>query len=421
MRISAIALLLSVSSWLVFMGEASGIRRGAEFPEVSEKKSSPITIDNKALPDGEQRRRAYALYVVAPDLTTIPNNDLDMRFSKIRFEDDSVDTSRLPLTAADYPVTMETALWLSRSDCPSVTVPEVCSECEGIDFPALVQDIGGPPSHPGQAGFWDELFEVAEVQKQRLNGTDVNKVLPLPDIWQDFDTLEDVANAVHDEYPGLHHQALIGYLMRNGATVDNNTVPQHCNAEFLRGIVMLSHLNTWAIAEVGPVNFAVKYHQGRARPEEVAYKISTPELNATDGVPQKLLDIIPQNSLSTAEEFTAYPEGSPMHPSWPAMHSAASVGSTWLAVVLNLSDEQHCQAKLVDYGVAYARTVAGVHYASDNIAGLRLGQQIMEDKLPSYLEEKYGADPALVQAKIAAVHFDWDDFTQSECYISRMT
>ena len=110
-----------------------------------------------------------------------------------------------------------------------------------------------------------------------------------------------------------------------------------------------------------------------------------------------------------------------MHPSWPAMHLAASVGSLWLAVVMNLSNEQMCQAQLVDYGVAYARTVAGVHYASDNISGLRLGQKIIADKLPTYLNEIYGSNATAVEEKVQQVLLDWTTFLESDCYVSRMT
>lgn len=413
MRFSAQVLLLCSIFSLLSTIHGSKIRRGALKLKQENEITSPVEYD-KAL---NANRQLYTIVVVS---TPGISYDMGIRFSKVRFDDASIDTSRLPLSRADYPVTMETANWLSESRCPSVVVPEQCPECEGYDFETLVSEIGGPPTNPGEAGYWEELYEVALVQELRKNNTDANSVLPLPDIWEGFD-LADVANAVHDEYPGSHHQSLIQYLLKDGATVDNNSVPQHCNAEFLRGIVMLSHLNTWAIATVGPINFAVKYFVGRARPEEVAYKIYTGELTLSDGVPQDLLDIILDLNLTKAEEFTAYPEGSPMHPSWPAMHSAASVGSTWLAVVMNLSEEQKCQAKLVDYGVAYARTVAAVHYASDNMAGLKLGQKIMENVLPGYLEEKYGANATLVQNKIKAVHFEWDDFLESDCYKTLMT
>lgn len=68
--------------------------------------------------------------------------------------------------------------------------------------------------------------------------------------------------------------------------------------------------------------------------------------------------------------FTAYPEGSPTHPAWPAMHSAASSASLWLAVVADLTEEQYCQVLRTDFAVAYARTVAGVHYPSECMIGV---------------------------------------------------
>jgi hypothetical protein len=124
---------------------------------------------------------------------------------------------------------------------------------------------------------------------------------------------------------------------------------------------------------------------------------------------------IPLYSLEKAVNYTAYTEGSPMHPAWPTMHSAASSASIWLAVILNLSPEQFCQAKLVDYGVAYARTVAGVHFPDDNIAGLNLDQETIAAKMPEHLEQRYGSNPVAVREKIASLRFDWRDFLDSEC------
>ena len=54
-----------------------------------------------------------------------------------------------------------------------------------------------------------------------------------------------------------------------------------------------------------------------------------------------------------------------------------------------------------------ARTVAGVHYRDDNIAGLKMGQEIVARELPQYLAFKYGADPIKVRQKIASFRFDW--------------
>lgn len=64
-------------------------------------------------------------------------------------------------------------------------------------------------------------------------------------------------------------------------------------------------------------------------------------------------------NITKATDFTQYPEGSPLHPSWPAMHSAASSASLWLAVVADLTEDQYCQVLRTDHSVAYARTIAG--------------------------------------------------------------
>ena len=127
---------------------------------------------------------------------------------------------------------------------------------------------------------------------------------------------------------------------------------------------------------------------------------------------QKKVDALP--SFPRPTDFTAYPEGSPGHPSWPAMHAAASGLSFWLSVVLNITPMQHCQAKLTDYAVAWGRTVAGVHYEDDNIAGLDMGQEIVARLLPDHLAEMYGADREVVQLKIDAMRFSWRDFNPKD-------
>ena len=97
------------------------------------------------------------------------------------------------------------------------------------------------------------------------------------------------------------------------------------------------------------------------------------------------------------------------------MHSAASSASFWLAVILDLTDEQYCEALRVDYAVAFARTCAGVHYPTDNISGLNLGQAIVADLLPGHLEKVYGSDPEKVKAKIERLRFDWNNFDSYTC------
>jgi len=233
--------------------------------------------------------------------------------------------------------------------------------------------------------------------------------MPLPDIWADY-TIDDVAEAVHNEYPGTHHVEVLKYLLNAGAKIDRSIIPSDCVSEFLRGVVMLSEINTWTIATVGPQNFQTKWYGGQARPEEVVYQIMEGTISP-DNVPTILMDLLVDMDVSNGgRNFTAYPEGSPNHPSWPAMHSAASAGSMWIPVVMDLTPAQLCQVKLVDYGVSYGRTVAGVHYPSDNIVGLNLGQEIVARKLPRYLFNQYGGDIVTIREKVDSLRFDWNDF-----------
>ena len=123
-------------------------------------------------------------------------------------------------------------------------------------------------------------------------------------------------------------------------------------------------------------------------------------------------------NLKNSTSFTAYPEGCPQHPSWPGMHAAASTSSLWLAVVANLTADQYCQALRMDFACATGRLVAGVHYHSDNIAGLNIGQQLVAEQLPGVLKRKYGANIRAVRRKVRSLRFDWNTFNPEACTVT---
>jgi len=52
----------------------------------------------------------------------------------------------------------------------------------------------------------------------------------------------------------------------------------------------------------------------------------------------------------------------------------------------------------MDFSVAYYRTLAGVHYPSDNRAGLALGQYLVQKHLPEHLAKLYACDKASAKA-----------------------
>jgi len=357
------------------------------------------------------------------------SNSDTIRFSqKITFENDvSLNEIKdfFPLGGNDYPMSSDLTELLSKSNCPSVVRPDDYEVSQSVQ--EMIQLVGGYPSHAPQAAFWPWFEEVAVYQQQRRvfgNEPAMTKMpwLNLPNLWQNF-TVKDVAEAVHDEFPGSLQEKLLVSLIKQGLKVDNNIIPKRSRKQFLHGPVMYSNLNTWAIDMVGPTNFAAKYYVGRARPEEIAWTIhcSLPEnlnlfncssvtkLNVANPsvVPTTIVSLVRNMTLTSMQSFTGYPEGSPMHPSWPAMHSAASSLSLWLPIVAELTPEQWSQAKKTDLAVAMARTVAGVHYRDDNIAGLKMGQEIVARELPQYLAFKYGADPIKVRQKIASFRFDW--------------
>lgn len=96
--------------------------------------------------------------------------------------------------------------------------------------------------------------------------------------------------------------------------------------------------------------FEMKYFFGLARPEEV-----WSQLNGLDG---KLL--------------TAYPEGCPNHPSFPAGHASAAAGGLVYLIreFPKLTDYQLKRVLDMGYSWAMFRSFAGVHHAIDNIVGL---------------------------------------------------
>lgn len=94
------------------------------------------------------------------------------------------------------------------------------------------------------------------------------------------------------------------------------------------------------------------------------------------------------------------------------MHSAASSSSLYLAVVMDLSPEQIAEARKLDYAVATSRSLAGVHYESDNLAGLALGEEVVARELPDFLAQ-FASSPeeaaqirSATKAKIAKIRQD---------------
>ena len=237
-----------------------------------------------------------------------------IRFSKI-IENRSITNPSYPLGRDQYPFSNAIASNVRSTDAVSV----VDSEQDFFSWqePQLIQWAGGPPSYPtcgdeNDHAFWNEMREVIEVQLMRKEFGDVQgsacQAMPLPNLWKDF-SLNEAAEAVHDEvrliqcfvspktisvisseridltpriihlytfpfcgvlqYPGLHQANLIADIMGKtyGEIVFDEQVLNGYAKRFLRGIVMLADLNTWAVSTIGDYNFFLKWNYGRPRPE----------------------------------------------------------------------------------------------------------------------------------------------------------
>merc|ERR1711933_482224 len=113
---------------------------------------------------------------------------------------------------------------------------------------------------------------------RRANG-DLSDILQLPDLWIEagYD-IHQIADNVHDEYPGLWQANLIQSFFGQGVAIDYNILPFRSQFDFVGGLVRMTGINTWAVATVSPTNFLAKWTYGRPRPEEVAWMIYNGEI-----------------------------------------------------------------------------------------------------------------------------------------------
>lgn len=88
------------------------------------------------------------------------------------------------------------------------------------------------------------------------------------------------------------------------------------------------------------------------------------------------------------------------------MHSSLAAMLLVLAVVMDITPEQYNELRKFAVNIAFGRTYAGVHYPSDNIFGLKLGEHVIAQILPDFLDT-VGADREVVLARIAQYRTDW--------------
>ena len=333
---------------------------------------------------------------------------------------DGVHHELFPLMRYNYPISGTTARMIqdqTKADSPMTPGDYMLKGDEAEKYCGFLEPPHYPSSNPFDP-FWHELRKVVDFQYARIHKVHPSNLSTWPKLWKSYD-LEQIAAAVKNEFPNSEQAGQLDDFLKNGGIKMDHTVMNYRSYRDAVGLVFtLSTINAWVISAVSPITFLCKWTNGVPRPEEIAYLIAKGKFTTADGVPHDLVYKIKRLHLKNAFDFTAYKDqGSPTHPSWPAMHSSGSTLSLWLPVVAKLTAEQYCEALRMDLAVAHARIVAGVHYYQDNFAGLQLGMNVLYETLPKYLADNYYADEARVRHKLNHLMFDWKDFDPKRCTI----
>jgi len=196
--------------------------------------------------------------------------------------------------------------------------------------------------------------------KEVIEGKTTKKITRGP--VKNIVTLRDGCSYVHSDSPFELWGKVVDLLLEWG-------VPQRLQSRIndhdgqgqsrftVYGSPFMHGLIGYAILMAGPVSFAAKWKDMVARPEQLCFEWLNMLLSQ------------------------AYPEGSPMHPSRPAMHSFAALVCCY--VLTELFDEFYelpngrqlgAELRLLADNVGYFRVFAGVHYPSDHDDAVELAK-----------------------------------------------
>lgn len=270
---------------------------------------------------------------------------------------------------------------------PRVTV-------EPNEFPA--------PIYPEDEGFWDQFTQTIHAASMAQDKAAYRRGVSPALEASNVNRADLAAEAVHRDWP-----TEILTIGARYATSGFRTI-EPLEGVFTDKVVLLNYLMSWAAWAVSANSFCAKWHFMMPRPEEVAGAIVRNEIDAPEHVKLQLFDMVSRQSLlADQRKFTTYPEGSPNHPSYNAMHSAAAgAAATVVKVVMELSKQDTDMINLTARNMAYFRTTAGVHYPQDNKTGLWLGQETVKRLLPTKLAE-LGVDAALTENLLADAYIEW--------------
>lgn len=222
---------------------------------------------------------------------------------------------------------------------------------------------------------WDELGHDKLIKGKRYSSDFIKEKMGV-------NTPLEGAALVRADFPTVILSDLAEWLYSRGAK-PRDIFRRKGYSRFTNGPVLLGRILGEAVHRVSPNCFAAKYHFKRPRPEQEIGRWARGEIKAPKWADQLLHQYVDEEAVKADQRtFTTYPEGSPkFHFSMPAMH--ASVGAiavifkTWFELDEQLADDVTRTA----FNVAIFRDFAGVHYRSDDLLGLEIGERVMAKQI----------------------------------------
>ena len=224
-------------------GPADRSRELEKSPDEDEASSDEDKAFHSQAEKAQKANTAYAPEQISP-------KDTGHRFGKFEMYDGK-SKPNMQYTNA-YPMSMEVSTLLRfYSNCYSLMTDQDY-RMKHHDVEKYIDAVGGYPPRPTSDPndeYWDQFRFVCQVQVERKGGKLPSdpKVWTAPDLWQGL-TPYEVAEKVHDEYPGDNQAKLLEWLIVNtGIELDYDILPFRCRDDFIGTEVRLAALNTWAI------------------------------------------------------------------------------------------------------------------------------------------------------------------------------
>jgi hypothetical protein len=266
-----------------------------------------------------------------------------------------------------------------------------------------LEDIPIQPTYPESPKYW-ALFQdtLDHLSAAKTKSKYVSGVAPCLE-RAGYTRADLCAEAVHNDWPSDLMKLAAKHVTKSSPWRDLGL-----EGVFTDKLVLLDHLIAIAGWAVSANSLAIKDHFKVPRPEEVAGAIARGEIECPELLKSQLWDFPGWSSVKEDQRtFTMYPEGSPLHGSWNAMHSAAaSAQRTVISVMLAMTRDDYMHTLLTMENVGGFRKSAGVHTEEDNLLGYWLGQFITEKWLHYFIED-IGGDSLKVVEALAEVHVDF--------------